>query len=122
MKSPQIPIDSPWTPHENHRIFVADPWDPGRVLAELESLERSLRMTPRQLDFPQLQQQVEDGDVREDDVMVHMLYMCIYTYVIYIYMCVIYYVITINYCFCHYYFHYLSLPVVPHKAVAEVSE
>lgn len=32
----------------------------GRVLAELESLERSLRMTPRQLDFPQLQQQLEE--------------------------------------------------------------
>ena len=51
---------------------------PGRVLAELESLERSLRMTPRQLDFPQLQQQLEDGDVREDDVMVYVyIYICV---------------------------------------------
>ena len=61
---------------------------PGRVLAELESLERSLRMTPRQLDFPQLQQQVEDGDGFEDDVMVYMLY-------IYVCVCIIYYLITI---------------------------
>ena len=61
---------------------------PGRVLAELESLERSLRMTPRQLDFPQLQQQVEDGDGFEDDVMVYMLY-------IYVCVCIMYYLITI---------------------------
>eukprot|EP00435_Cladocopium_sp_Y103_P024309 s430_g5.t5 len=32
----------------------------GRVLAELESLERQLRMTPKQLDFEQLQRQAEE--------------------------------------------------------------
>ena len=72
---------------------------PGRVLAELESLERSLRMTPRQLDFPQLQQQVEDGDGFEDDVMVYMLY-------IYIYICMCMYNILFNYYINYYFFHY----------------
>ena len=70
---------------------------PGRVLAELESLERSLRMTPRQLDFPQLQQQVEDGDGFEDDVMVYMLY---------IYICMCMYNILFNYYINYYFFHY----------------